>query len=86
MPQFTESEVRDQLRTLIADRLKLDESEIEPTAHLKDDLGADSLDQVDITMCVEELYDVMITDEEAEKATNLDEITELVLEKVNHAD
>ncbi len=55
------------VRELIVEKLGVSEDQITPEAHFIDDLGADSLDTVELVMALEEEFDVEIPDEEAEK-------------------
>lgn len=52
---------------IIVDQLGVDEKQVVPTASFVDDLGADSLDTVELVMALEEEFDIEIPDEEAEK-------------------
>ena len=54
-------------RSDLARRLGVDENEVTPSASFVDDLGADSLDQVELVMALEEHFGVEIPDEDAEK-------------------
>ena len=54
-------------KEIIVDRLGADPNEITPEASFIDDLGADSLDQVELIMAMEEEFDISIPDEDAEK-------------------
>lgn len=56
----------ERVREVLADQLGLEENEIKPESKLKDDLGADSLDMVELIMAMEEEFDVEIPDEEAQ--------------------
>lgn len=62
-----EGEVFDRIKQIIADQLGVDEDEIVPEASFIDDLGADSLDIVELIMAFEEEFDIEIPDEDAEK-------------------
>lgn len=57
----------EQVKQIIADELGVDESEVTDTARFIDDLGADSLDTVELVMRFEEEFGIEIPDEEAEK-------------------
>ena len=61
------SEIADRVKTIIVDKLGVDESQVTPTAALTTDLGADSLDTVDLIMEFEKEFGIKIPDEEAEK-------------------
>lgn len=62
-----EGEVFDRIKQIIADQLGVDEDEVVPEASFIDDLGADSLDIVELIMAFEEEFDIEIPDEDAEK-------------------
>jgi acyl carrier protein len=59
--------VEEKVKQLIVEQLQVDEAEVTPTAHFVDDLGADSLDIVELVMTFEEAFEIEIPDEEAEK-------------------
>ena len=61
------SEIADKVKAIIVDKLGVDENEVTPTAEVTKDLGADSLDTVELIMEFEKEFDLMIPDEEAEK-------------------
>ncbi len=58
--------VEDKVKKIIAEKLSVDLDEIVPEASFVDDLGADSLDLVELIMSMEEEFDVDISDEDAE--------------------
>ena len=60
-------ELNSKLKEIIAEQLGISEEEIVPAASFIDDLGADSLDLVELIMALEEEFDMEISDEEAEK-------------------
>lgn len=68
------SDVLDRVKRIIVDRLGVDESEVTPEASFKDDLGADSLDIVELVMELEDEFDLEISDEDAEKITTVGEV------------
>jgi acyl carrier protein len=65
------SDVKDKVRDIIVEQLGVDASEIKDEASFIDDLGADSLDTVELVMAFEEAFDIEIPDEDAEKMTTV---------------
>jgi acyl carrier protein len=61
------STVDEKVKQIIVDQLGVDQAEVTPAASFTDDLGADSLDRVELIMAMEEAFDVEIPDEDAEK-------------------
>ncbi len=61
------SDIFDQVKALIAEELEVDEAQINMESMIVDDLGADSLDVVELIMRLEEKFGVEIPDDEAEK-------------------
>jgi len=61
------AEVAEKVKQIVSEQLGVEESEVTPSAAFADDLGADSLDQVELVMALEEAFSMEISDEEAEK-------------------
>ena len=59
--------IEDKVKKIIVEKLSVDLEEVVPEASFVDDLGADSLDLVELIMSMEEEFDIEIPDEEAEK-------------------
>ncbi len=59
--------VEQKVKQIIVEQLGVDEAEVTPSASFVDDLGADSLDTVELVMAFEEAFDLEIPDEDAEK-------------------
>ncbi len=59
--------VQDRVKQIIVEQLGVDEAEVTPSASFVDDLGADSLDTVELVMAFEEAFGLEIPDEDAEK-------------------
>ncbi len=59
--------VEERVKQIIVEQLGVDEAEVTPTASFVDDLGADSLDTVELVMAFEEAFEIEIPDEDAEK-------------------
>lgn len=66
------------VKKIIADQLGLDENTIKLDSLFVDDLGADSLDVVELIMALEEEFDIEIPDEEAEKVTKVGDVVEYI--------
>lgn len=65
------SEVADKVKKIIVDQLGVNEADVKPEANFIDDLGADSLDTVELVMAFEEEFDLEIPDDQAEKITTV---------------
>ncbi|MBW2036868.1 MAG: acyl carrier protein [Deltaproteobacteria bacterium] len=59
--------IEEKVKKIVAEKLSIEPDEVVPEASFVDDLGADSLDQVELIMAMEEAFDIEISDEEAEK-------------------
>ena len=68
---------------VVADQLGVEPSEVTPEASFTDDLGADSLDTVELVMAFEEEFDVEIPDEDAEKMNIVKDAVNYLNEKVS---
>ncbi len=64
-------DVEQQVKSIIVEQLGVDESQVELKASFVDDLGADSLDIVELVMAFEEAFAIEIPDEDAEKITTV---------------
>merc|ERR1719393_945118 len=62
-------EVEDKVKGIIAEQLGVELDSVTPAASFTEDLGADSLDAVELIMAIEEAFDIEIPDEEAESMT-----------------
>ena len=74
----------EEMRKMIAQQLNCEESEITADTSFKDDLGADSLDIFQIIMGIEELYDIEIDNEEAEKIVTVGDAVEQIKNATNN--
>lgn len=72
------SEIADKVKAIIVDKLSVDENEVTPTAEFSKDLGADSLDTVELIMEFEKEFGLTIPDEDAEKITTVGDAIEYI--------
>jgi acyl carrier protein len=77
------SEIASRIKTIIVDKLGVEESEITPEANFVNDLGADSLDTVELIMEFEKDFGITIPDDHAEKITTVGEAFSYI---ENHAE
>ena len=68
---------------IIIDQLGVDEKQVNPEASFIDDLGADSLDTVELVMALEEEFDVEIPDEDAEKIATVQNAVDYIKDQTN---
>lgn len=73
----------DKVKKVVVDRLKVSEDEVTETASFVDDLGADSLDVVDLVMGLEEEFDIEIPDEDAEKIQTVEQAVNYISSKIS---
>jgi acyl carrier protein len=76
------SEMETKVKQIIAEKLGVSEDKINPQASFVDDLGADSLDQVELIMAFEDAFDVEIPDEDAEKLKTVNDAMKYLSDKV----
>ncbi|MFJ8234394.1 acyl carrier protein [Ureibacillus sp. NPDC094379] len=77
------SAVLERVTKVVVDRLGVDESEVKPEASFREDLGADSLDVVELVMELEDEFDMEISDEDAEKIATVGDAISYIEGKVN---
>jgi acyl carrier protein len=76
------SELEGKVKQIIAEKLGVSEDKVNPQASFVDDLGADSLDQVELIMAFEDAFDVEIPDEDAEKLKSVQDAISYLTGKV----
>ena len=74
-------DISQKVKEIIVEQLGVDEDEVVPEAHFIDDLGADSLDTVELVMAFEEAFEIEIPDEDAEKITTVKGAISYITEK-----
>lgn len=72
--------VEEKVKHIIVEQLGVDEDEVKADASFVDDLGADSLDVVELVMALEEEFSLEISDEDAEKLTTVEKAIEYIKE------
>ena len=77
------SDIEDQVKKIVVDHLGIDESKVVPEAKFIDDLGADSLDTVELVMAFEEEFGSEISDSEAEKILTVGDAIKFIENKAN---
>ena len=75
--------VDEKVKDIISEQLGVKKEEIKPESSFIDDLGADSLDTVEVVMALEEEFGIEIPDEDAEKITTVGDATKYIEEKVS---
>ena len=80
---MTRQEIEEKVRAFLIDDLEIDEEKIFPDARLKDDMGIDSLDFVDIVVIVERNFGFKIKPEEMQGVTTLSQFCDYIEGKVN---
>ena len=71
----------DKIKSIVAEQLGVDEDQVTEDASFVDDLGADSLDTVELIMALEEEFDVEIPDEDAQKIKTVKDVMEYIESK-----
>jgi|TARA_B110001454_G_scaffold207867_1_gene219738 acyl carrier protein len=75
--------VEEKVKEIIVDQLGVDENQVVESASFIEDLGADSLDTVELVMALEEEFDVEISDEEAEKISKVQDAIDYINNNTN---
>ncbi|HZW37905.1 MAG: acyl carrier protein [Syntrophothermus sp.] len=75
-------DVESKVKDIIMDKLGVEETQITPEASFQNDLGADSLDIVELVMGFEGAFNITIPDEDAEKITTVGDATKYIKEKL----
>ena len=75
---MAKEEIFDKLKELVVDQLGVEEDEVAMEASMQDDLGADSLDLVDLVMSVEEEFGVKVADEDLENIKTVGDIVNYI--------
>ena len=76
--------VEEKVKTIICDQLAVESEKVTSTASKNEDMGADSLDIVELVMTMEEEFDLDIPDEDAEKMKTVGDVTKYILSRANN--
>tara|TARA_B100000214_G_C23540814_1_gene433940 strand:+ start:319 stop:552 length:234 start_codon:yes stop_codon:yes gene_type:complete len=76
------SDTLDKIKEIVIDKLGVDEAKVTPEAKFIDDLGADSLDTVELIMQFEDDFNIEIPDEDAEKILSVGQAQEYISSKI----
>jgi acyl carrier protein len=79
---MTDTEIFDKVQKIVAEQLGVETSEVTPEASFANDLGADSLDTVELVMALEEEFDIEIPDEAAEDIATVQAAVDYISNKV----
>lgn len=79
---MSQAEIFEKVKKIVADQLSVDADTVTPQSNFANDLGADSLDTVELVMALEEEFDIEIPDEAAEKITTVQEAVDYINNKV----
>ncbi len=82
MSEITKSDIESKVKNIIVEKLGVDEGEVTAEASFTNDLGADSLDTVELIMEFEKEFDIQIPDEQAESITTVGEAVDYIEENV----
>ena len=75
---MADAAIEEKVKNIIVEQLGVSEEQVKPEAKFIEDLGADSLDTVELVMAFEEEFDITVPDEEAEKLTSVGEVIEYI--------
>jgi acyl carrier protein len=80
--ELVDPELGARIRELVAEQLGVNPSELSPDANILEDLGADSLDVVEMVMAIEEAFDIEISDEDAESMRTVGDVEAYISERL----
>lgn len=75
---MADAAIEEKVKNIIVEQLGVSEDQVKPEAKFVEDLGADSLDTVELVMAFEEEFDITVPDEDAEKLTSVGEVNEYI--------
>ena len=78
---MTQEAIYEKVRSIVAEQLTVHAEEVNPESNFQNDLGADSLDTVELVMTLEEAFDIEIPDEAAEGITTVGDAVKFIQDK-----
>jgi len=78
---MADAQIEEKVKNIIVEQLGVSEDQVKPEAKFIEDLGADSLDTVELVMAFEEEFDIAVPDEDAEKLTSVGEVISYIDEQ-----
>ena len=75
---MSQEAIFEKVRSIVAEQLSVDAAEVKPESNFQNDLGADSLDTVELVMALEDEFETEIPDEDAEKITTVQQAIDYV--------
>ena len=78
---MSQEAILEKVRSIVAEQLSVDAGEVKPESNFQNDLGADSLDTVELVMALEESFDIEIPDEAAEGITTVGDAVKYIEDK-----
>ena len=82
---MADESIEDKVKNIIVEQLSVTEDQVKPEAKFIEDLGADSLDTVELVMAFEDEFDITVPDEDAEKLTSVGEVNEYITKNLEEA-
>lgn len=79
---MSESQIFEKVKKIVTEQLSVEADKVTPSSNFANDLGADSLDTVELVMALEEEFDIEIPDEAAEKITTVQQAVDYINDKV----
>ena len=78
---MSQQEILEKVRSIVSEQLSVDSAEVKPESSFQNDLGADSLDTVELVMALEEAFDIEIPDEAAEGIATVGDAVKYIEDK-----
>ena len=78
---MSQEAILEKVRSIVSEQLSVDSGEVKPESNFQNDLGADSLDTVELVMALEEAFDIEIPDEAAEGIATVGDAVKYIEEK-----